>query len=88
MINYEDVVDGSICRVSKYRYVQSGKKVWFPLPEFPDHVRYTYTVYHFGTILSPEDFHFHKGKLFVHKYLPYRDHVYLTIREFQEPYKK
>ena len=80
LIHYEDMPDGTICRVSKYKYVQTGKRVWFPTPIMSGHY---FTVHHFGIQLGQSSYHFHDDKLFIHFYLPYRDHVYLRIYQYQ-----
>lgn len=81
LVHYEDMPDGTICQVSKYRYVQEGKRTWFPLPAIDGHY---FTVHHFGIQLSPSSYHFYLDKLFIHYYVPSKDHIYLRVYKFQD----
>jgi len=83
LVHYEDRPGGRIARVSKYKHTQSGKKVCFTLPEFPQTL-HRVSVYLCGEKLAPGvDYHFYEGRVFLHQYVPSRDHVYVVITEEQ-----
>lgn len=83
-VSYEDRSRGRIARVEKHRYIQSGKKVFFELPDKWCRCS-SIRVYEYGTCLNPDvDYHIYWGKLFIHKYLPSKTHIYVVITEEQD----